>query len=98
MQTEDLIPVNKLSVHYNIEHSFVLTLQESGLLEVVRLEEEIFVPASELKSLEKMANLYYEMGINIEGIETITHLLQRLNDMQQHIMQLTNRLGLYEVG
>lgn len=98
MKTEDLIPVNKLSVHYNIEHSFVLTLQESGLIEVIRRDEEIYVPAGELKNLEKMANLYYEMGINIEGIETITYLLEQLNNMQQHIITLTNKLDVYEVG
>jgi chaperone modulatory protein CbpM len=96
MKTENLIPVNKLSVNYNIEHSFVITLQESGLIELVTLEEELYVPADELQNFEKMVTLYYEMGINIEGIETITYLLQRLSSMQQHIIKLRNKLDLYE--
>ncbi|MEI9957827.1 MAG: chaperone modulator CbpM [Ferruginibacter sp.] len=36
------------------------------------------------------------MDINVEGIEAISHLLQKVNDMQQKIMQLNNRLKLYE--
>ena len=30
------------------------------------------------------------------GIETITHLLQRINDMQNEVNALRNRLRLYE--
>jgi len=40
--------------------------------------------------------LYYEMDINLEGIETITHLLQRMHAMQQQIVGLSNRLSRYE--
>jgi hypothetical protein len=36
------------------------------------------------------------MDINLEGIETITFLLQRMNDMQQRITQLNNMLSIYE--
>ena len=43
-----------------------------------------------------MVRLYYEMDINLEGIETITYLLSRMNQMQQDIMQLKNRLGIYQ--
>jgi len=96
MTTSDLIPVNTLAVHYNIEHSFVISLQESGLIALITVDEALYVQADELKNIEKMANLYYQMGINIEGIETITYLLQRLSNMQQHIITLTNKLDLYE--
>ena len=37
-----------------------------------------------------------EMDINIEGIETITYLLQRINTMQHHILELNNKLAFYE--
>jgi hypothetical protein len=36
------------------------------------------------------------MDINLEGIETITYLLQRMNEMQQQILLLNNKLGMYE--
>ncbi len=54
------------------------------------------VPMHQLPQLEKMVRLYYEMDINMEGIETINHLLNRMNEMQQEIVKLQNRLGVYE--
>ena len=43
-----------------------------------------------------MARLYYEMDINMEGIETISYLLSRMHGMQEEIIQLHNRLQVYE--
>ena len=96
MQTEEMIAVEEFCIHYNIEQSFVCTLHESGLIEIINREEKIFVPLSQVGHLEKMMRLHYEMGINPEGIETITYLLERMNEMQRQIVYLTNRLRMYE--
>lgn len=96
MQKEEMIPANEFCIHHNVELSFIYSLNESGLIEMTVIEEKLFVPASQLNNLEKLVRLYYEMDINLEGIETITYLLKRMNDMQQQITLLTNRLRLYE--
>lgn len=75
---------------------FHLFINEFGLIETTTIEEKIFVPVSQLNYLEKLVRLYYEMDINLQGIETITYLLQRMNNMQQEIIQLSNRLRIYE--
>lgn len=96
METTDLIPANEFCIHHHIELSFIHALKESGLIEIILIEEKVFVPVSQLPQLEKMVRLYYEMDINLEGIETITYLLQRLNDLHQQVAQLSNRLSMYE--
>ena len=96
MQTKEMIPANEFCLHHNIELSFIYSLKESGLIEISNVEEKIFVPVNHLSHLEKLVRLYYEMDINLEGIETITYLLQRMNEMQQQIGQLNNRLRIYE--
>jgi chaperone modulatory protein CbpM len=96
MKTADLIPAIEFCRHYNIDLSFIQSLNESGLLEITILEEKLFVPESQLLQLEKMVRLYYEMNINLEGIETISYLLQRMSDLQQQVILLTNRLSQYE--
>lgn len=96
MQTEELIPAEEFCIHHNIELSFIYSIKDAGLVQMTSIEEKIFVPVSQLGQLEKLVRLYYEMNINLEGIETITYLLQRLNDMQQQIVQLSNRLSRYE--
>ena len=96
MQTEDMVPASEFCIHHHIELSFIHSLKESGLIEITSIEENSFLHVSQLNQLEKLVRLYYEMDINLEGIETITYLLQRMNDMQQHIAALTTRLQLYE--
>ena len=66
------------------------------MIETVLQEEKIFLPVSELPYLEKIIRLHFELDINLEGIETITHLLERIKKMQEHITQLTNRLKEFE--
>ena len=96
METEQMIPASEFCIYHNIELSFIYSLKESGLIDITSIEEKIFVPVSQLKHLEKLMRLKEEMDINIEGIETITYLLQRINDMQHHILVLTNKLAFYE--
>lgn len=95
MQTEEMIPADVFCVHHNIELSFIYTLKECGLLEIGSREEKIYIPVSQLPLLEKLLRLY-EMDINIEGLETINYLLQRLDEQQEKIITLTNRLRRYE--
>ncbi len=96
METEQMISVSEFCMHHNIELSFIYSLNESGLIDITRVEEKIVVPISQLKHLEKLMRLNAELDINVEGIETIAYLLQRISDMQQHILQLNNKLAFYE--
>jgi hypothetical protein len=40
--------------------------------------------------------LHYDLDINLEGIEAITSLLNRVKSMQEEIRELRNRLEGYE--
>jgi hypothetical protein len=94
--TKNLIALNEFCVNHNIEISFVSSLQQNGLIEVTTIKEAAFIEADQLQQLEKIIRFYYELDINLEGIETINHLLQRINSLQDEIISLKNRLGLYE--
>ena len=92
-----LVPVNEFCTNHQIEISFIRSLQETGLIEITTIEETAYIPATQLQELERIVRLFYELDINLEGIETINHLLQRINHMQNEITTLRNRLRLYEV-
>jgi len=98
MQKEYLIAVEEFCVSHDIEISFISTLQQTGLIEITTIKETGFIDAGQLQQLEKFIRLYYELDINMEGIETITHLLQRINNLQDEIIALRNRLRLYEIN
>jgi hypothetical protein len=96
MQTKNYIAVNDFCINHNIEISFISSLQQTGLIEIATIEEAAFIDADQLQQVEKFIRFYYDLDINLEGIETITHLLQRMNAMQDEIISLRNRLRLYE--
>lgn len=96
MEAEEMVLADEFCLHHKIEISFITSLKESGLIDIMSKEEKLFVPVSQLHQLEKMMRMHYEMDINIEGVETVTFLLERMHTMQQQITQLTNRLMVYE--
>ena len=96
MLSKNLIPINEFCVNHNIEISFISSLQQTGLIEITTIKETEFIDVAQLRQLEKFVRFYFDLDINIEGIETITHLLQRINSMQDEITMLRNRLRLYE--
>ncbi len=96
MERADLIPAEEFCSKYDVEFSFIHSLQEYGLIEMITMEEKGFIPVSQLTEVEKLSRLHYDLEINVAGIEAISHLLQRIREMQDHLNALKNRLMLYE--
>jgi hypothetical protein len=96
MQTEYLIAIEEFCTNHGIEISFISSLQQNGLIKITTIKESGFIDSEQLQKLEKIVRFYYEFDINLEGIETIMHLLQRINALQGEIIALRNRLRLYE--
>ena len=97
MQTGYLIAIDEFCAIQDIENSFISALQQNGLIEITTVEETGFIDVSQLQQVGKFIRLYYDLDINLEGIETITHLLNRINSMHDEINSLRNRLRLYEM-
>jgi hypothetical protein len=93
---DDLIAVSEFCVNHNVEISFLNLLQQNGLIEISTIESKYFVEKEQLPQLEKFVHFYYDLDINLEGIETITYLLQRIENMQTEIIKIKNRIRFYE--
>ena len=78
MQTQDLISAEEFCIHHQVEYSFINSLQQFGLIEVKTIEENRFIDAEKLFDLEKFVRLHYDLDINLEGIEAITYLLEKV--------------------
>jgi len=96
MEKETLILAAEFCAHHKIEISFIHSLKESGLIDYTIVEEDVFIPQNQLIQLEKLKHLHYDLEINLQGLETITHLLEQMQLMQQEITNLQNRLSFYE--
>ncbi|WP_026898866.1 chaperone modulator CbpM [Daejeonella oryzae] len=98
MQTEDFISTDEFCAYHKIEFSFIRNLEDFGLIEVKTFGEGRYIHEDQLEKLERILRLHHDLEINVEGIDTITHLLQKINSMQQEINKLKNRLRIYEEG
>lgn len=96
MENEKLISAEEFCIHHQIELSFLLSLHEVRLIEATFIETKLFLPASQIERVKTFSRLHYDLEINLEGIDTIHHLLQRLKDLQSKINELNQRLSVYE--
>lgn len=96
MTNEEMVAAREFCISHNVEISFLYSLSEAGLLEITTTEESVFIKQDHLPELEKLVRLHYDMDINLEGIETISHLLKQIKDIQEEMKILRNRLSLYE--
>lgn len=96
MRKEDLIPAEEICVRYKVERQFVSSLYESGIIEIITIEETEYVHCDHLANFEKMMRLHRDLEINLEGLEAINHLLVQIKQLQRDNRKLKNRLGLYE--
>ena len=96
MQESTLISAKAFCTHHHIELSFIHSLRDFGLIEVTANNEDYLLSQEQLNALEKMVRMHYDLDINLEGIDAIYHLLQRLDEAQQQVTSLRNRLLQYE--
>lgn len=94
MQT-DLIIVSEYCRKCHIDPSFILLLEDNGLIEIREEENEHYLLSSQLHDLEKYTRWYYDLSINIEGIDVIRHLLDRMDVLQHELNNLKRRIQLY---
>jgi chaperone modulatory protein CbpM len=90
MEKDELIPAKDFCLYHNIEYSFIHSLEDSGLIRVTAVEHTSYIPLDEIQKLENFVRLHYDLEINIEGIETISYLLEKIEDMQKEILNLKN--------
>ena len=96
MENENLILLDQFCSHHEIEVSFVFTLQQYGLIEILHQEDHRYLRQEELSELEKMIRLHFELGINMEGIDAVANLLKQIQELKQELRFSQTRLRLYE--
>lgn len=92
MQPEELIPAGEFCAFHHVELSFIKNLHESGLIGMTVRDGIFFLPADELPTLEKFTRWFYDLDINPEGIEALSHVLSRMEQLAEENRVLRNRL------
>jgi chaperone modulatory protein CbpM len=97
METE-LITISDYCIKYEVEPSFIGALEESGLIVLTVIDDNKYIHYKQLVEMERYIHFHYELQINIEGIEAIMGLLQKIKRLQHEIETLKNHVHLHEPG
>ena len=92
MTTATLISTNDFCTWHQVEYTFITSLREAGLVEITIIDQAEYIPETQLQRLERMVRLHHDLDINVAGIEAITHLLERVEQMQEEMRVLRNRI------
>jgi len=96
METRDLILIEHFCSNHDIEFSFIDSLHEFGLIEVIIHEDNRYLHQEQLNDVEKMMRMHYDLDINMQGIDVISNLLKRMDSLQKELIETQNKLRRYE--
>lgn len=85
MKNQNGFLVETLCVYHEIETSFFESLEEIGMMSLVRESDEIYVSEEKMADLEKVLRLRKELKVNLEGINVIFNLLGKVEALQSEL-------------
>ena len=92
MKKYTYIALHKICLHHKIEESFLYDLEENDLIRLYRRHGQVELHYKDLPKLEKVLRLHRELDINLEGIHSVFHLLNKMEDLQEEVWLLRRRL------
>ncbi len=96
MSRENLIQINQLCTHYQVEMSLFYDLHEFGIIEIIAIEDVYFIHEDKITDIEKIIRMHKDLNINLEGIDIVFNLLDKINDLQVELNTVKTKLRLYE--
>lgn len=96
MNRKNLIQIKQFCLYHEIENTFITELNNYGLVEIIIQEEDEYLHPEQLPAIEKMIRMHYDLKINLEGIDAIYHLLNKIEVLQQNLTATQNKLRLFE--
>ena len=96
MKTQEHIETKLLCTHYNIDISFINSLVDNNLIEVITIHKTEYIHHNYLSDFERIIRLYSDLNINIEGIDVICNLLNKIEDLKTDLAKAQDKLTLYE--
>ncbi|WJS97043.1 chaperone modulator CbpM [Flavobacterium johnsoniae] len=96
MKNKNLIQIKQFCSYHEIENTFITELHNYGLIHIIMEENDQYLEPEQLPTVEKMIRMHYDLKINMEGIDAISNLLNKIEALQKNLNTIQNKLRLYE--
>lgn len=90
---EELILLSEYCEKSRAELEFILRLESEGLIETEIRDDAKYLQSEQLSDLDMFTRLHYDLSINIEGIDVIQRLLNRLHSLERELNILRRQLN-----
>jgi len=95
MSNKEILKIEKFCELYEVPTSFVDSLNQLELIHLTTIDDELYIDNEELPVIEKFIRMHYDLDINMEGLDVINNLLDKINELQKEIILLENELKYY---
>ncbi|MCD6544745.1 MAG: MerR family transcriptional regulator, partial [Flavobacteriaceae bacterium] len=66
------------------------------LIELTYIDKNEFIALEKIQEIEKIIRLHDDLGVNFEGIDIITNLMQKIDTLQNRLNTIENQLSIYK--
>lgn len=94
MELENLISLKQFCEHHAIEETFIFSLNENDIIKVITINENSYIHLDSLEKTEKIIRLHLDLSINIEGIDVIIQLLDKIEFLEKELLITKSKLAL----
>jgi len=91
-----IVKITEYCSYCQADVDFVDSLEEIGLIETTVIEGERFIHEDQLSDLDRYSDWYYEMDINIGGIDALRNAIAKMQQLQAEVLRLKEKLRMYE--
>ena len=92
MEAKNLILIDTLCVHYQIDVSFIDSLGSLDLIDIQTVGQRRYLSEEGITDLEKMIRIHQELEVNPEGIDVILNLLEKIQTLENELASTKVRL------
>ena len=96
MDSENFILVEHYCEQTQTPLDFINDLLEYGMIEVQLIKNKTYVQSHYIIEIERIYRLHRDLGINMEGIDSLNYMLKKVNRLEEELKLLRNRLTIYE--
>ncbi len=90
------ISVTQFCSQYNIPESFISSLLNYELIDLVEINSLSYIQNKDIERAERLMRMHYDLEINMEGLDVVSRLLEQIEDLNREILTLRNKIDFYE--